>query len=175
MCFKDKDIFHKRSENEEEKNWKLFSKWKLLKRNFLRAFFVFIFLVAILCCIKDGKVPLFLCHSLRKFNFWSILSSLLSTREWNQNALVVIIIIVFCEAFSYFSLFFASNPKGVKEIKFSFLFLLCTTTLSSFFKNKNFSIQIAKGDEKSHCVHFTMRIQWKKIFVVRIKRWPALL
>lgn len=81
--------------------------------------------------------------------------------------------------------FFTSTPKGVKEIKFSFLSSLLSNFVQFFFKRRKFSRSKLQKGWKNHCVHFynkwRRRAQWgeklggqKKIFAARIKRWPAL-
>lgn len=91
---------------------------KTLQKRFSLSY-SFVFPLLLCCCIKDGeKVPLFLCHSLGKFNFWSILSSLLSSnkREWvKPECSCRHLRVVFCQKLLFIS---HQTLKGLRRLNF---------------------------------------------------------
>lgn len=116
--------------------------------------FVFPLLSLELVLHKRWQVPLFLCHSLGKFNFWSILSSLLSLKERVSGGETRMLLSSSSFVKLLFYSFESTTPKGVKKIKFFFL---------AHCPKAKLSIQIAKGiekpflltnDDKKGCISF---------------------
>lgn len=112
-----------------------------------------------LCCIKDGKFLYFVAIHLENSifgQFCRLYYPLKSEWERNQNALVVIIVVVFfCQA-SFYS-FESTTLKGLRRLNF------LPALISVHCPRAKFSIRIAKGiekpflqanDDKKGCIYF---------------------